>query len=98
MAKKNAKSNIIFDVLKVADINHTSVSTATRNFLLNRCTESYRDMELTENLYNLDSIIESIDDPVDGFANPNKSVISELNKIHKAASKKNCAYIRITFL
>ena len=98
MAKKNAKSSIIYDVLKVADINHTSVSTATIDFLLNECSESYRDMEHTENLYNLDSIIESIDDPLNSFANPKKSVISELNKLLKAASKKGCAYIRITFL
>jgi len=79
------------EILKIADVHTTSISQETNIFLVNDCTETYRDMVMNENIYNISDILEN--DNVE----PTENVKTELEKINKAIGKRGCAYLRIVF-
>lgn len=83
---------VIENIMKVADVHNTSISEDVQHFLQNECTETYRDMMLTENIYNLSDILENNEGN-----EPEESVKLELEKINKQISKRGCAYLRIIF-
>ena len=79
----------IENIMKVADVHTTSISEEVQQFLLNECSETYRYMRLTENMYDVSDILESINDPKAGYFSgdePSETVKFELEKINKKLS------------
>lgn len=82
-------------VLKIGDIHKNELSEDLFNFLYNLGEVTYKDQVLKEDIYNVSSTIEQIDD--EEISRPSSKVYAELKKIDAALQKKDCGYLRIVF-
>lgn len=92
--------NIIQNIMKVADVCESNISQETRNFLYDICESEYTDHQLQEHLYSLENIVDKLNDDLEsiwGFV-PDSKIKKEIEDIKKQMDKKDCAYLRITFM
>lgn len=91
----------IENVMKVGDINHTEIDQGAINFLHMHCAPTWKDQMLKEDIYNIPSIMEVIEQN-DGCqewdgTRPTPGTKKELKKINRLLKEADCSYLRITF-
>ena len=85
------------NILKIADIDSASLCRVFVKFITEEIHPSYKDEELKEHIYNIDTVLENQQEGEDnGFPCP-PMYMKQLIEIKELCDTNECGYFRIIF-